>query len=102
MFKTNSTIIVSWLYHRIPDISTIVLHADRPSFFILAKHADLHPAILHVLDTNNVTYYVERFYSEPGIDALLVTPLNRTVSPLDPAFATLFNIVFYYNCSKQA
>ena len=99
MFKTNSTIIVPWLYHRIPGISTIVLHADRASFFILAKHADLHPAILHVLDTNNVTYHIERFSSEPGIDALLVTPLNRTVSPLDPAFAALFNVVFYYNCS---
>jgi len=99
MFETNSAILVPWLYHRIPGISTTVLHADRPSFFILAKHDDLHPAILHILDTNNVTYHVERFYSEPGIDALLVTPLNRTVSPLDPAFAALFNRVFYYNCS---
>ena len=99
MFKTNSTIIVPWLYHRIPGISTIVLHAERASFFILAKHTDLHPTILHVLDTNNVTYHIERFSSEPGIDALLVTPLNWTVSPLDPAFAALFNVVFYYNCS---
>jgi hypothetical protein len=99
MFKTNSAILVPWLYHRIPGIGTTVLQADRPSFFILAKHDDLHPAILHVLDTNNVTYHVERFYSEPGVDALLVTPLNRTVSALDPAFAALFNSVFYYNCS---
>ena len=67
MFKTNSTIIVPWLYHRIPGISTIVLHAERASFFILAKHTDLHPTILHGLDTNNVTYHIERFSSE--IDA---------------------------------
>ena len=99
MFETNSAILVPWLYHRIPGIETTVIHADRPSFFILAKHTDLHPAILHVLNANNVTYHVERFSSEPGVDALLVTPLNRTVSPLDPAFATLFNQVFYYNCS---
>jgi len=97
MFKTNSAILVPWLYHRIPAISNTVLHADRPSFFLLAKHNDLHPAILHVLDANNVMYHVERFYSVPGIDALLVTPLNRTISPLDPAFAALFNKVFY-NC----
>jgi len=98
MFKTNDAILVPWLYHRIPAITTTVLHADRPSFFLLAKHTDLHPAILHVLDANNVTYHVERFYSEQGIDSLLVTPLNRTVSPLDPAFAALFNVVFYNNC----
>jgi len=99
MFKTDSAILVPWLYHRIPGIGDTVLQTDRPSFFLLAKQNDLHPAILHVLDTNKVTYHVERFYSEPGVDALLVTPLNRTVSPLDPAFATLFNQVFYYNCS---
>jgi hypothetical protein len=99
MFKTNSAILVPWLYHRIPGIGDTVLQTDRPSFFLLAKHTDLHPAVLHVLATNNVTYHVERFYSAPGVDALLVTPLNRTVSPLDPAFATLFNQVFYYNCS---
>lgn len=98
MFKTNNAILVPWLYHRIPVISSTVLHADRPSFFLLAKHTDLHPAILHVLDTNNVTYHVERFYSEQGIDLLLVTPLNWTVSPLDPAFAALFNVVLYNNC----
>lgn len=101
MFETNSTILVPWLYHRIPDITATVLHADRPSFFILAEHTVLHPAILHVLDINNVTYHVERFYSEQGIDSVLITPLNRTVSPLDPAFATLFNVVFYNNCISQ-
>ena len=28
------------------------------------------------------------------IDLLLVAPLNRTVSPLDPAFNNLFQLVF--------
>jgi hypothetical protein len=96
-FITNSAILVPYLHHRIPANSDAALHADRPSFFLLAKHTDLKPAILRVLDANNVAYHVQRFYSVPGIDALLVTPLNRTVSPLDPAFAALFNKVFY-NC----
>ena len=32
--------------------------------------------------------------TEPEIDLLLVTPLNRTVSPIDPAFSKLFQSVF--------
>ena len=97
-FKTNGALLVTELPARIPANSNTVLHADRPGFFLLAKHNDLHPTILHALDTRNITYHIERFYSEPGIDSLLVTPLNRTVSPLDPAFAALFYKVFYYNC----
>jgi len=93
-FKTNSAIIVTELHGRILANSMAVLHADRPALLLLARHDDLHPAILMSLNASNVTYHVERFYSKPGVDALVVTPLNRTVSPLNPAFAALFNKVY--------
>lgn len=93
-FKTNGALIVTELPGRIQANSNTVLHADRPGIFFLTRHNDLHPAILKAVDAENVTYHIERFYSEPGIDLLLVTPLNRTISPLDPAFNNLFHTVF--------
>jgi hypothetical protein len=93
-FKTNGALIVTERPGRIPANNNTVLHADRPSIFFLVRHNDLHPAILKAVDAKNITYHIERFYSEPGIDLLLVTPLNRTISPLDPAFNNLFQKVF--------
>lgn len=93
-FKTDGAIIATELSGRIAADDDAVRHADRPSILLLVRHADLHPAILKPLDANGVTYRVARFYSEPGVDALVVTPLNRTVSPLDPLFAAMFNKVF--------
>jgi hypothetical protein len=93
-FKTNGALLVTERPGRILANSNTVLHADRPGIFFLVRHDDLHPIILQAVDTRNITYHIERFYSEPGIDLLLVTPLNRTVSPLDPAFSNLFRNVF--------
>ena len=93
-FKTNGALLVTELPGRIQANGKTVLHSDRPSFFFLVRHDDLHPTIIQALDAKNVTYHIERFYSEPGIDLLLVTPLNQTASPLDPAFKNLFQIVF--------
>jgi len=93
-FKTNGALLVTERPGRIQANSNTVLHADRPGIFFLVRHDDLHPTILKALGAKNVTYHIERFYSEPGIDLLLVTPLNRTISPLDPAFAKLFQNVF--------
>ena len=93
-FKTNGALLVTERPGRIPVNSNTVLHADRPGFFFLVPHDDLHPTILQAVDAKNITYHIERFYSEQGIDLLLVTPLNRTVSPLDPAFRNLFQNVF--------
>jgi hypothetical protein len=94
-FKTNSAILVTEPHGRIPTNSNIVLHADRPSILLLAHHADLHPAFLNVLDARHIEYHIQRFYAAPGIDALIVTPLNQTVSPLDPYFTALFHRVFF-------
>lgn len=93
-FKTNSAILATEPRGRIPANSTVLLHADRPSILLLARHDDPQPAFLKALDAGNVTYHVERFYSVPGVDTLVITPLNRTVSPLDPHFAAVFNRVF--------
>ncbi|HEY6285506.1 MAG TPA: hypothetical protein VIX20_07580 [Ktedonobacteraceae bacterium] len=93
-FKTNGALLVTERPGRILANSNTVLHVIRPSFFFLVRHDDLHPKILQAVDAKNVTYHIERFYSEQGIDLLLVTPLNRTVSPLDPAYSNLFQSVF--------
>src|SRR6266487_6443766 len=93
-FKTNGALLVTERPGRIPVNSNTLLHADRPGIFFLARSDNLHPTILHALDASNITYHIERFYSEQGVDLLLVTPLNRTVSPLDPAFSNLFRNVF--------
>ena len=93
-FKTNSALLVTELHGRILTNSNTVLHADRPGIFFLVQHDNAHPALLKTLDAQHVTYHIERFYSGQGVDLLLVTPLNRTVSPLDPAFNNLFQLVF--------
>jgi hypothetical protein len=90
VFKTNGSIIIAnplaltkppLAINRIPAYTAAVQHADRPSILIFAQHNDPHPALLTMLDKQQVTYQVARFPSEPGIDVLVVTPLNRTVSP---------------------
>jgi hypothetical protein len=93
-FKTDGALVVTEQPGRILANSNTVLHADRPGIFLLVRSDNLHPKILHALDARKITYHIERFYSEPGVDLLLVTPLNRTVSPLNPAFRNLFQNVF--------
>jgi hypothetical protein len=89
-FLTDGAIIATDIPGRISTLSQIVLHQDRPSIYLLARQTDSHPAFLQTLDAQHVTYHVKRFYAEPGIESLVVTPLNRTISPLDPAFASEF------------
>ena len=93
-FKTNGTIIVSEPHGRISANNDAVAHADRPSLLLLAQHSDVHPSFLTSLDQQHIAYRVGRFYSEPGVDALVITPLDRTLSPSDPAFSEVFNAVF--------
>ncbi len=93
-FKTNGAVIVSEPHGRIAANNDAVARADRPSLLLLAQHSDAHPSFLRALDGKHIAYRVKRFYSEPGVDALVITPLDRTLSPSDPAFADLFNAVF--------
>ena len=92
VFKTNGSIIIAnplaltnppQAINRIPAYTSAVQQADRPSFLVFAGHDDQHPAILKMLDDEGVTYQAARFPAEPGFDVLVVTPVNRTVSPLE-------------------
>ncbi|HZU65734.1 MAG TPA: hypothetical protein VFA09_00525 [Ktedonobacteraceae bacterium] len=93
-FETDGSIIATQPNGRIVSNDEALLHADRASMLLLDWHIDPHPAFLQVLDANHVTYRVARFYSAPGVDAVIVTPLNRTLSPSDRTFAKLFGRVF--------
>jgi hypothetical protein len=99
VFKANNTIIgadplplihPSIAINRIPSYTNAVLHADRPSMLVVIKHNDPHPTLLRRLDERHVTYTMAIFPSEPGFDILVVTPLNRTVSPLESMGFDLF------------
>ena len=93
-FKTNGALLVTELHGRILTNSNTVLHTNRPGIFFLVPQGDAHPALLKSLDAKHVTYHIKRFYAGQGVDLLLVTPLNSTVSPLDPAYRNLFQLVF--------
>jgi len=99
VFKSHESIIISDplpiirnypILDRIPAYTEAVRKADRPSFIILIKHNDPHPVMLELLDKQNVKYTVARFSAQEGRDALVITPLNQTVSPLDFSFFTVF------------
>jgi hypothetical protein len=93
-FETDDSIVATKTGGRIVSDDQALIHADRASVLALAAHDDLHPDFLRELDAHHVTYRVARFYSAPGVDALVVTPLNRTLSPSDPASARLFQRSF--------
>ena len=77
---------------RIPAYTQAVLHADRPSFLVLAVHSNPYPPILKLFDAENVRYHAARFPSLAGNDVLVVTPLNQTVSPFN---GSSFFDIFY-------
>ena len=93
VFKTNGSIIIianplaltnpPQAIDRIPAYTSAVQQADRPSFLVFARHGDQHPALLKLLDDEGVMYRAARFPSQPGFDVLVVTPVSRTVSPLE-------------------
>ncbi|HXX79008.1 MAG TPA: hypothetical protein VEI53_10970, partial [Ktedonobacteraceae bacterium] len=99
VFKTHENIIISDplplirhipLLDRIPAYTQAVRNADRPSFLVLVKHDDPYPLMLQYLDIQKIRYNVARFPSQNGRDVLVITPLNRTVSPLDSFFFNVF------------
>lgn len=99
VFKTNGAIIAAdprpLIYHqfdlnRIPANTDAVIHVDRPSMISMVRHDDRYPLLLRLLDRDHVTYRLARFPSEPGTDVLVVTPLSRTVLPLEMRFSAAF------------
>jgi hypothetical protein len=93
-FETDDSIVATKTGIRIMSDYQALIHADRASVLALAAHNDHHPNFLRQLDANHVTYRIARFYSAPGVDALIVTPLNRTLSQTDPASTLLFHRAF--------
>ncbi len=92
IFKTKERIIVAdpriittprYFVSRIPAYTNAVVHADRPSVLTLVPHSDSYPQLLRNLDTEHITYHVARFPSEPGVDLLVVTPINHAISPFE-------------------
>lgn len=99
VFKTNSAIIgadPAPLLHpttsvnRLPSYTNAVRLADRPSLLLVIHVSDTYPQLLRLLDARHVTYTEALFPSQPGFEVLVVTPLNRTVSPLEPGFDLFF------------
>ncbi|HEX9132399.1 MAG TPA: hypothetical protein VF844_08900, partial [Ktedonobacteraceae bacterium] len=92
IFKTKERIIIAdpriittprAFRSRIPAYTDAVVDADRPSVLALVPHSDSYPQLLRNLDTEHITYHLARFPSEPGIDLLVVTPLNHVISPFE-------------------
>lgn len=100
VFKTNGGIdaadplpfvVNNLILDRIPANSEAVRNSDRPSFVVFVEHKDRYPLLLQLLDKEGVTYRVARFPAQDGRDVLVMTPLNRTVSPFDPGpFFSIF------------
>lgn len=99
-FETSSQILVvdplettrpPLAINRIPSYTDAVFHADRPSLLVFVQHNDPRPLLLRLLDADHVTYTTARFPSEPGIDVLVVTPLNQTVYPHTAPYLKAFS-----------
>ncbi len=99
-FETNNKIILadplplihpSIAINRIPAYTSAVKNSDRPTMLVFVRHGDPHPYLLQVLDAAHITYNVAFFPSQPGVDVMVVTPLNRSVSP----FASKNLDIFY-------
>ncbi|HEX7733506.1 MAG TPA: hypothetical protein VF458_01540 [Ktedonobacteraceae bacterium] len=81
--------------NRIPAYTDAVANAERASFLVFVKHGNAHPRLLQLLDARQVAYKTAFFPSQPGVDVMVVTPVDKTVSPLaSPEFD-----LFY--CSTQ-
>lgn len=92
VFKTHGDIIVddprppfvhSVYTTRFPANIEAISRADRPGLIVFVRPDDPHPKLLQILDAEHVIYRVKRFPSQSFIDIMVVTPLNRTVSPFE-------------------
>jgi hypothetical protein len=98
-FETNNKIILadplplihpSIAINRIPTYTNAVKNANRPVMLVFVRHDGPHAYLLQLLDAAHVTYNVAFFPSQPGVDVMVVTPLNRTVSLLESKSFDIF------------
>lgn len=64
---------------RVPEFVETVLQADRPALLSFVRHDDSDPELLRVLDQMGIVYKTALFPAQPGVEILVVQPLNRTV-----------------------
>jgi hypothetical protein len=92
VFETDSQVIVADAMpyippvvnlERIPANTLAVRQADRPSLIVFVWKSDPYPPLFHALDAAGVTYKAARIPAVYNTDILVVTPLNRTVSPFE-------------------
>jgi hypothetical protein len=76
--------------NRIPSYTDTILRADRPTMLFVVPHTDRQPRIFQALEKLHVTYSSARFSGQPNYDVLVVTPISRTVSPLELTQYNLF------------
>ena len=93
-FKTDGKILVTQERNRVQSLSDTVLHSDRFSLLFLVNHDGSQPLILQKMDARRITYRTQRFETVPGKDLIVITPLNQTVSPLDPYFKDAFQQIY--------
>jgi hypothetical protein len=93
-FDTNRDIIVTNSTGRILSDYQVLLAAQRVSIAFLASHTDAYPTLLKTLDGLGYTYKVKRFYTRDNTDYAIVTPLNKTLRPDDPALTGVWTTVF--------
>lgn len=69
--------------NRLPYNTAIVSHAKNPSILAFDMHGDSRPDLLKALNADHVTYKLARFPGSNGVDVMVITPINRTVSPFE-------------------
>lgn len=69
--------------NRLPYNTAIVSHASNPSILAFDMHGDSHPDLLKALNADHITYKLARFPGSNGVDIMVITPINHTVSPFE-------------------
>jgi hypothetical protein len=93
-FATDGAVIATKIGGRIPSDVEALLHAPHASILAMVAASDTHPSFLDALDATGVQYKTARFYASPGYEAMIVTPLNRTLEPSDPTYSAIFGRSF--------
>jgi hypothetical protein len=68
---------------RLPAYAAIVRRASRASMIISVPDNAGHPQLLSMLDRARISYTLARFPVSPGMDVLIVTPLNHGFAPYE-------------------
>ncbi|HLG78437.1 MAG TPA: hypothetical protein VKX46_18625, partial [Ktedonobacteraceae bacterium] len=93
-FRTNGELLATEPKGRIKEDAEAVLHAERASFILLARHHGAQPPLLSWLQAQHITYRLIRFPAGAGFDIMVLTPVSRTVSPFEASPKEVFQVFF--------